>query len=220
MLNMNLQDKVVIDTAAQDWQPSPAAGVWRKPLEREQAESGRASALVRYDAGSSFSRHEHPLGEEILVLEGTFSDEHGDYPIGTYLRNPPGSGHSPFSTDGCVLLVKLEQFNPLDSASVRINTHEADWLPGQGGLQVMPLHDFEGEHVALVKWPANERFAPHRHFGGEEVLVLSGEFIDEHGRYPQGCWLRSPHQSEHFPYVEQPTIIWVKVGHLPICLPL
>jgi len=83
----------------------------------------------------------------------------------------------------------------------------------------MPLHDFEGEHVALVKWPANERFAAHRHFGGEEVLVLSGEFIDEHGRYPQGCWLRSPHLSEHFPYVEQPTIIWVKVGHLPSCLP-
>lgn len=214
-LNMDLQRQVVIDTAAQDWQASPSAGVWRKPLEREAAEHGRTSALVRYDAGSSFSRHEHPLGEEILVLQGTFSDEHGDYPAGTYLRNPPGSGHSPFSTEGCELLVKLDQFDPRDTASVRINTRDTAWLPGQGGLEVMPLHDFEGEHVALVKWPANERFSPHRHFGGEEILVLSGEFMDEHGRYPQGCWLRSPHLSEHYPYVEQPTVIWVKVGHLP-----
>ena len=64
------------------------------------------------------------------------------------------------------------------------------------------------------EWPAGERFKPHRHYGGEEIFVLSGEFIDEHGRYPKGTWLRSPHLSEHFPYVEQETIIFVKTGHL------
>ena len=95
MLNMDLHRQVVIDTAAQDWEPSPGVGAWRKPLEREAAEHGRASALARYDVGSSFSHHEHSLGEEILVLKGTFSDGHGDYPEGTYLRNPPGSGHAP-----------------------------------------------------------------------------------------------------------------------------
>lgn len=216
MLNMKLDQRVVIDTAARPWQPSPAAGVLRKPLEREEAERGRATSIVRYTPGAAFSAHGHPLGEEILVLDGVFSDEHGDFPAGTYLRNPPGSRHAPFSREGCVLLVKLHQFPAEDRVQVRVDTARGRWLPGQGNLQVMPLHDFEGEHVALVRWPAGERFQPHRHFGGEEIFVLSGEFRDEHGRYPAGTWLRNPHMSEHYPYVERETIIWVKVGHLPV----
>ncbi|HKJ22771.1 MAG TPA: cupin domain-containing protein [Gammaproteobacteria bacterium] len=216
MLNMQLDQRVVVDTTARPWQPGPAGGVLRKPLEREEAERGRATSIVRYEPGAVFSAHEHPLGEEILVLEGVFSDEHGDFGAGTYLRNPPGSRHAPFSETGCVLLVKLHQFLPEDREQVRIDTARGEWLPGQGNLQVMPLHGFEGEHVALVKWPPGERFQPHRHFGGEEIFVLSGEFRDEHGRYPKGTWLRNPHMSEHHPYVEEETVIWVKVGHLPV----
>ncbi len=215
MLNMDFDQKVVIDTTRQDWVPSPSPGVWRKPLAREEAECGHTTSIVRFDPGSHFSRHEHPLGEEILVLEGTFSDEHGDYGPGAYLRNPPGTGHSPFSKDGCVLFVKLDQFSPDDTTPVRVDTRNTSWLPGQGQLQVMPLHEFRGEHVALVKWPAGERFQPHRHFGGEEILVLSGEFKDEFGSYPAGSWLRSPHLSQHYPFVDEETVIWVKVGHLP-----
>ncbi len=78
----------------------------------------------------------------------------------------------------------------------------------------MPLHSYKGESTALVKWPKGERFQLHRHFGGEEVFVIKGEFIDEYGRYPKGTWIRSPHLSEHNPYVEEETIILVKVGHL------
>lgn len=215
MLNMDFDQKVVVDTNLQDWVSSPSSGVWRKPLAREEAESGRTTSIVRFDPGSYFSRHEHPLGEEILVLEGTFSDEHGDYGPGTYFRNLPSSGHTPFSKDGCVLFVKLDQFSPDDTTAVRIDTGNTPWLSGQGRLEVMPLHDFRGEQVALVKWPAGEKFQPHRHFGGEEILVLSGEFKDEFGSYPAGTWLRSPHMSQHYPYVEQETVIWVKVGHLP-----
>ena len=215
MLNMDFGQKVVIDTNRQDWVPSPSPGVWRKPLAREEAERGHTTSIVRFDPGSYFSRHEHPLGEEILVLEGTFSDEHGDYGPGTYLRNPPDSGHSPFSENGCVLFVKLDQFSPQDTTPVRVDTRNTQWLAGQGQLQVMPLHDFGGEHVALVKWPSGERFQPHRHFGGEEILVLSGEFKDEFGSYPAGSWLRSPHMSQHHPFVDEETLIWVKVGHLP-----
>lgn len=216
MLNMDFSQRVVIHTADVAWQPSPSAGVLRKLLEREEAERGRATSIVRYEAGSRFNTHQHPLGEEILVLEGVFSDESGHYPAGSYLRNPPGSSHAPYSNEGCVLFVKLHQFDPVDRAQVRLNTADAEWLQGYGGLQVMPLHDFTGEHVALVKWPAGEVFKPHRHFGGEEILVLSGEFIDEYGRYPTGTWLRSPHASLHTPRVEQETIIYVKTGHLPI----
>lgn len=215
MLNMNFDQRVVIDTRAQPWQPSPLPGVWRKPLAREAAERGHATSIVRYAPGASFARHEHPLGEEILVLEGTFSDEYGDFGAGTYLRNPPGSGHAPFSEEGCMLLVKLHQFAPEDSTRVCIDTPRAIWQPGQGNLQVMPLHEFAGEQVALVKWPAAERFRRHRHFGGEEIFVLSGEFKDEYGAYPVGTWLRNPPMSEHQPYVERDTVIWVKVGHLP-----
>jgi anti-sigma factor ChrR (cupin superfamily) len=214
-LNMDFTDRLVIATADQDWLPSPSPTVWRKPLERAAAEHGHTSSIVRFDRDSFFPAHTHPLGEEMLILEGVFSDETGDYGPGTYIRNPPGSRHTPFSRDGCTLFVKLDQFDPEDRATVRIDTQTAQWLPGQGGLQVMPLHDYRGEHVALVKWPAGERFQPHTHFGGEEILVLSGEFRDEFGSYPAGSWLRSPHLSRHHPYVDEPTVIWVKVGHLP-----
>ena len=216
MLNMDFSQRVVIDTNAMDWVPSPAAGVERKPLARAEAETGHATSIVRYAPGAKFASHLHPYGEEILVLDGVFSDEHGDYPAGTYIRNPHNSSHAPFSEQGCTILVKLYQFDVDDQATVRIDTSNTAWLPGQGNLQVMPLHSYGTEHVALVKWPAGERFVPHRHAGGEEILVLSGTFIDEHGRYPAGTWLRSPHMSEHFPYVEEETVIWVKTGHLPI----
>lgn len=216
MINMNFSERVVVKTSEVPWVASPASGVDRKLLEREEAERGRATSIVRYAAGSRFNTHLHPLGEEILVLDGVFSDEDGDYPAGTYIRNPPGSSHAPFSEEGCTLFVKLHQFSPDDRTQLRIHTKSTEWLPGQGGLQVMPLHSFEGEHCALVKWPAGELFKPHRHFGGEEILVLSGTFLDEHGRYPAGTWMRSPHLSQHTPYVEEETVIYVKTGHLPL----
>ncbi|ELA7315388.1 cupin domain-containing protein [Vibrio alginolyticus] len=219
MLNMDFSKRIVIDTAQQEWTASPSKGVWRKPLEREAKESGHTTSVVKYEPNSQFSTHPHPQGEEILVLEGVFSDEYGDYPAGTYLRNPPGSQHAPFSEEGCVILVKLNQFESEDLETVRINTNQASWQSGVGGLQVMPLHNFEHEHVALVKWPKGEKFQPHRHFGGEEIFVLSGEFRDELGTYPALSWIRSPHMSEHFPFVEQETIIWVKTGHLPLQAP-
>ncbi len=214
MLNLELDKAVVIDTNEMDWEASPSAGVWRKPLAREAAEHGHTTSVVRYDAGSAFSAHAHPLGEEIFVLDGVFSDEHGDYPAGTYLRNPPGSRHSPRSEAGCVLLVKLDQFDPADLATVRLDTNRSDWLPGEGRLEMMLLHDFAYESVVLLRWPANSRLDPHVHFGGEEIFVLSGTLYDEYGRYPAGTWLRNPHNSEHCPYVEEESVIWIKTGHL------
>jgi anti-sigma factor ChrR (cupin superfamily) len=216
MLNMDFTQRVVIDSSQLEWLASPRQGVWRRPLAREEAERGHATSVVRYEAGARFSDHGHPLGEEILVLDGTFSDETGDYPAGTYFRNPEGFRHAPFSTEGCLLLVKLHQFQALDSAQVCIDSNVATWRPGQGRLKVLPLHQFEAESVALVRWPAGESFHRHVHPGGEEIFVISGELIDEQGRYPAGTWMRSPHMSEHTPRVEQETLLWVKVGHLPV----
>jgi len=183
---MDFGQTVVINTNEREWVASPMAGVWRKPLAREEAERGHATSIVRYEPGARFSAHDHPLGEEILVLEGVFSDETGDYPAGTYFRNPEGFRHAPFSNEGCVLLVKLHQFQSSDTAHVVIDTHSADFRPGQGNLQVLPLHQHGSEQVALVRWPAGEHFVKHKHVGGEEVYVISGELIDEHGRDPAG----------------------------------
>jgi anti-sigma factor ChrR (cupin superfamily) len=215
MLNMDFKEKVVIETSEQEWVASPMPGVWRKPLAREDRERGHATSIVRYEAGAKFSAHDHPLGEEILVLEGVFSDSTGDYPAGTYFRNPEGFRHAPFSNEGCILLVKLHQFQPDDDQHVVIDTYSAPFQPGSGNLQVLSLHQHGAEQVALVRWPEGEHFQEHRHFGGEEIYVISGELRDEHGSYPAGTWIRGPHLSKHFPYVEEETLIWVKVGHLP-----
>ncbi len=215
-LNMDFTQRVVIETEKMDWSASPSPSVFRKRLARAGAEHGHATSVVKYEPGAMFKTHRHPKGEEILVLDGVFSDEHGDYPTGTYLRNPDGTSHAPYSKHGCVLLVKLCQFQSTDQQPIRINTLKTHWQPGIGGLEVMPLHNHGTENTALVKWPAGELFQPHSHFGGEEIFVLSGTFKDEYGSYPKGTWIRSPHLSNHHPFVDQETIIWVKTGHLPL----
>jgi anti-sigma factor ChrR (cupin superfamily) len=207
---------VVIDTHALPWSASPMAGVERRQLERDGGEVARATSIVRYAPGSRFARHEHGGGEEILVLEGVFSDEHGTYPAGTYLRNPAGTSHAPFSDAGCLLLVKLRQMHPLDQTQLVLDTTAATWVPGLvPGLEVMPLHAFGSENVALVRWAPGTIFQPHGHPGGEEIYVLEGQLEDEHGRYSAGTWLRNPPGSAHHPASRQGCTIWVKTGHLP-----
>lgn len=206
-----------VDPATLPWLPSPLPGVERRLLERNGAEQARATSIVRYQAGARFDAHDHPQGEEIFVLDGTLEDEHGVYPAGTYIKNPPGSRHSPFTHSGCTLFVKLRYMQADDMQQVVVRTHEATWLPGLvEGLSVLPLSEFKGEHTALVRWQPGTRFQPHRHYGGEEILVLDGMFQDEHGDYGQGIWLRSPHLSAHQPYSESGCTILVKVGHLDI----
>ena len=215
-INADFKQRVVIDTRRVSWQPSPVEGVDRVPLDRIGEEVARASSIVRYAPGSSFTPHLHGAGEEILVLDGTFSDEHGDYLAGTYLRNPPDSSHSPRSENGCTLFVKLRQFHPRDTATVRVDTTTANWYPGLvRGLAVMPLHEFEGVGTALVRWAPNTVFNPHVHPGGEEIFVLEGVFHDEHGSYSAGSWIRSPRYSKHAPFTkEEGALIYVKTGHL------
>jgi anti-sigma factor ChrR (cupin superfamily) len=218
-LNTDLDQRVVLDTTALPWTPSPMAGVDRRLLDRRGGEVARATSIVRYAPGSHFDRHVHGGGEEVLVLEGTFSDERDDYPAGTYLRNPVGSSHAPFSEPGCTILVKLHQMHPADQRQLVIDTHSAEWLPGLvAGLEVMPLHAFGSEHGALVRWAPGTLFQPHSHPGGEEILVLEGVFQDEQGTYPAGSWLRNPPGSVHRPWSEVGCTIWVKTGHLPATL--
>lgn len=214
-VNADLNERVVVDSSALAWLDSPLPGVQRRPLERFAAESGRTTSIVRYEPGSAFRPHKHPGGEEILVLEGVFSDEHGDYPAGYWLKNPPGSQHRPSSAPGCLLFVKLYYQAEEDQAVLRIDTRSAQWQPGLvDGLSVLPLHSHAQVHTALVRWAPGTRFSTHRHWGGEEILVLEGVFQDEQGDYPAGTWLRSPDGSVHTPFSSVGCLIYVKVGHL------
>ena len=214
-INTALSKKLTLNCAELPWLASPQKGVERVMLERDGDEVARATSLVRYAPKSSFTSHQHDLGEEFLVLEGEFQDDHGQYPAGTYVKNPPGSSHTPFTDTGCTLFVKLRYLDPLDGERVVINTHSSDWFAGMvPGLTVLPLSSFGTTSTALVRWAPGTYFNPHRHFGGEEIFVIDGVFEDEHGRYPKGTWLRSPHMSAHKPFSVEGCTIFVKTGHL------
>lgn len=217
-LNADFTQRVVVLPSDYQWVASPMAGVERMMLDRIGDEVARATSLVRYAPNSVFAEHVHGGGEEFFVLEGEFGDEHRRYPAGSYVRNPVGSSHAPqVGEQGCLILVKLHQFDRDDQAHVVIDTRAAAWSPGLvPGLTVLTLHQFAAEQVALVNWAPHTQFNKHRHWGGEEVFVIKGVFYDEHGEYPSGSWIRSPHQSTHTPFTRnEGAMIYVKVGHLP-----
>ena len=208
MLNMDFTTRVVIDTDSQQWVASPAAGVWRKPLAREDAERGHATSVVRYDAGASFRAHNHPGGEEILVLQGTFSDETGDYGAGTYFRNPIGFRHAPFSREGCVLLVKLHQFQPDDENHVIVDTLDAGLYADSDGVSSLSLHTHGDERVQLVRAQAHAELP-----AAQELFIIDGELLDDAATYSKGTWLRDPAPGPLRAGANGATV-WMKAGHL------
>lgn len=214
-LNADFSQRVVVRPEDYDWAQSPATGVERMMLDRIGEEVARATTIVRFAPESYFEAHTHGGGEEFLVLDGVFSDESGDYPAGSYVRNPIGTRHKPHTKEGCTILVKLYQFDESDTEQFHINTRSAAFRPGLvEGLNVLPLHSAVNENVALVRWAPATRFTTHRHWGGEEIFVIEGNFGDEHGIYPEGTWIRSPHLSEHTPFSDDGCLIYVKTGHL------
>ena len=220
-INSDFDKRVVQAQKDAVWTPSPLPGVDRRMLDRVGDEVARATSIVRYAAGSWFDRHVHDGGEEIFVLQGVFSDEQGDYPAGTYLRNPPGSSHAPFSRDGCILFVKLRQFMPGDSKPVRIDTTTAAWFPGPvTGSVVLPLHEHGGITTALVRWAPDTRCKTRTNSGGEEMLVLAGAFRDEAGRYTAGTWLRNPRGSRYtISTGVEGAMVYVKAGAVGVAWP-
>ena len=200
-----------------DWVRSPESGVDRLMLDRIGDEVARATSIVRYAAGSSFARHEHAAGEEFLVLDGIFSDEHADYTVGTYVRNPPGSGHSPYSESGCRILVKLRQFDPNDLSRVVVDTGDcAAWpTPSVGSPNILELHKFGNERVAMIRLAAGEPFPVRSDPGGIEILVISGSINDEGAELAAESWLRFPANRENRLVASLDSLLWIKTGHLP-----
>ena len=213
-LHSDYTQRVVLHQEDLPWVDSPEPGVQRRMLDRIGDEQAKATSIVRYEPNTRFTAHQHDLGEEILVLDGVLSDEYGDYPAGTYLMNPPGSSHAPYSESGCTLFVKLRHLGDEQRERELIDTNTAEWLQGLvPGLTVIPLMR-QGSGSTLVRWAPNTYFNPHRHYGGEEIYVVDGVFADEYGTYPKGSWIRSPHLSMHTPYSKEGCTIFVKTGHL------
>ena len=191
-LNHDLSARVIVHAATLDWVASPARGVERRMLFRIGEEKARATSIVRYAPGSRFACHEHHGGEEFLVLEGTFQDESGDFPTGTYVRNPPGTGHAPGSEPGCTIFVKLWQFSKDDRERVVRRPGEGDPAPSRPGvLSSVVLFEGAGERVMLENWqPGAVIELSNRE--GLELLVLGGGFTEGATRLDRLGWLRLP----------------------------
>jgi anti-sigma factor ChrR (cupin superfamily) len=192
LLNDDLTTRSVIHASAMDWVASPAKGVDRRMLFRIGEEKARATSIVRYAPESRFSRHAHPGGEEFLVLEGIFQDETGDFPVGTYVRNPPGTGHTPSSDSGCTILVKLWQFKAGDRQRIIRLPGEGEPAPLRPGVSSsLTLFEGAGERVTLEEWQAGKDVSL-ANSRGLELLVLEGTFADGVDQFERLSWLRLP----------------------------
>jgi anti-sigma factor ChrR (cupin superfamily) len=215
-LNADFSRRVVVHAARLPWSPSPVIGVERRMLDRIGDEVARATSIVRYARQSRFSAHTHGGGEEFLVLEGVFQDEHGDYLAGSYVRNPPTSSHTPGSEPGCVIFVKLWQFEPDDRRRVRIDTDTLPFLPAadRTGVEFMPLFRNAREDVRLERWAPNAHIELTAH-GGIEILVLDGGFTDDAEDFTVQSWLRLPPAATlRAGAGAKGCKLWVKSGHL------
>jgi anti-sigma factor ChrR (cupin superfamily) len=215
-LNADFSKRAIVHAARIPWVPSPIAGVERRMLDRVGEEVARASSIVRYAPHSHFSAHTHGGGEEFFVLDGVFSDEHGDFPAGFYIRNPPGSRHTPGSEKGCTIFVKLWQFDAADRTHVRIDTSKMPFLPARDrpGVDVLPLYQDTHENVRLERWSADAQiFQPTT--GGIEIFVLEGGFSDGNETFEPQSWLRLPAGSMLTARCSANGCnVWIKTGHL------
>jgi quercetin dioxygenase-like cupin family protein len=193
------------------WTPSPEANVDRKMLERDGGEVARATSIVRYGKHSAFPEHTHERGEEFIVLAGTFSDEHGSYAEGTYVRNPPGSAHRPFSEGGCTLFVKLRQFDRRDTRRcvIPLETESAEAAGSTSSL----LHAFGDERVSLVRLAGGATMDLDGSTPGFEIFVLHGSMSVDGAHGNPWTWVRSPRGTAR---LRSPTgcAFWLKQGHL------
>jgi hypothetical protein len=192
-LNADFTQRVVMHGDEIAWQDSPMAGVSRRMLDRIGDEVARATSIVRYAPGSAFSPHVHTGGEEFIVLDGVFQDEHGDFPAGSYIRNPPQSRHTPRSAPGCVIFVKLWQFDPEDWTHVRIDTNKIGAVADadRPGVLVSPLFRDSREEVRVEQWSAGADVSVGAE-GGAEYFVLDGGFSEGSDKLRAQSWLRLP----------------------------
>ena len=178
-LNADLSKPAVVHSNNLPWTPSQTPGVERRFLERDGGEVARASSIVRYAPGSAFPRHVHDKGEEYFVLNGVFSDEHGDFGKGAYVRNPPGSTHAPFTKDGCIIFVKLRQMPASTKDALVVRSLDMKGAPTSvAGVTRTTLFESEtGETVAVETYAPGAQWLDRATHKGEEFLVLEGDLL-------------------------------------------
>lgn len=214
LINADFSRRAIVAPCQYQWVASPQRGVERMMLDRQSGEQARATSIVRYAPKSFFPHHQHPGGEEILVLSGTFSEGDEHYRAGCYLRNPPGSSHQPSSSEGAVIFVKLWQMPPGENRRVRIDTCAPSSWRGHEARKVCPLFSDDTEQVSLLRLAPGEAL-----FAGPvnsaELLVLGGALADGGQSYPRGSWMRLP--GGEYPEIAagiRGTTLYLKTGHL------
>jgi anti-sigma factor ChrR (cupin superfamily) len=220
-LNADFTRRVVMHADEIPWQASPIAGVSRRMLDRIGDEVARATSIVRYDPHSKFSPHVHTGGEEFIVLEGVFQDEHGDFPAGSYIRNPPQSRHTPGSEPGCTILVKLWQFDLADRSHIRIDLNKIGAVadPKRPGVAVTPLFLDPREDVRVEQWQPGAA-VPLDTDGGAELFVLEGGFEEGGESLRRHSWLRLPSGARAMAKAGPAGAkVWIKSGHLRFAAP-
>lgn len=215
-IHADFTKRALVHGAETDWIPSPMAGVDRRMLDRIGDEVARATSIVRYAPNSAFPAHTHSGGEEFIVLDGVFQDEHGDYPAGSYVRNPIGSSHTPGSEPGCTILVKLWQFDEDDKDFVRVNMNKLHGVSdtARPGVSVTPLYSDAYESVQKEVWQPGASISL-KNEGGLELFVLSGEASEKGDTLKRWSWLRLP-DGEDLDAIAGPegAEVWVKSRHL------
>lgn len=217
-LNADFSQRVVVHSDQLEWNASPMPGVDRRMLDRMGGEVARATTIVRYAPESKFSAHTHTGGEEFIVLDGVFQDEHGDFPEGTYVRNPPTTSHTPGSKSGCTIFVKLWQFDMEDRNQFRKNMAD-ELATSVDGVATAELHRDGREVVTYSHVDAGAKLTS-KDAGGIEMLVISG-LVEESGEsLGKGAWLRLP-EGQPLTAVAGPdgAKVWMKTGHLPHAKP-
>ena len=216
--NADFGQRAAVHAAALDWTASPIPGVDRRMLDRVGEEVARATTIVRYAPGSRFAPHTHGGGEEFLVLDGVFQDEHGDFPAGSYIRNPPRTHHTPGSAPGCVIFVKLWQFDPDDRTQLRLDTSTLPFAAATSrpGVDVKPLFHDARDDVRIEGWRADAQIDLRHVSGGMELLVLAGSFVEQGEKFSEQSWLRLPDGADLSAQAgPNGCRLWVKSGHLP-----
>lgn len=212
-LNADFRARALVHSETIPWKASPMPGVERRMLDRIGDEVARATTIVRYAPDSHFSPHTHSGGEEFIVLDGVFQDEHGDYPAGTYVRNPPTTSHTPGSDDGCTIFVKLWQFDPDDRLQFRKSMTE-ELVRVSAGVSIAELHKDAREHVRFIALDQKASWSC-ADTGGMELLVISGQLTANDEDLQTGSWLRLPEgQALSISAKTHGGQFWIKTGHL------
>ena len=210
-LNTDHSQRVVVDATA------VLQGQGAVTLE-SQGQGDRAQiTVVAHPSGEAWAHTGEQLCE-LLVLQGALLISEDSFGPQSYVRLLPGQALDLKTQTGCVLYENRRDWTETEEGSFALAGDRMDWRQGMvSGLKVTSLHEGLTKHTALVRWAPDTRFNPHTHVGGEEILVLAGVFRDEHGAYPAGTWIRSPHLSHHRPFTEaEGATILVKVGHLQV----